>query len=177
MGISESGASVVGFFLLYSNKATMMQKSKSTNCISCSYSVCEFRTFWRSWLVNNEHNAVGSVPVASVESQECLLRNDFTSKHGSTCRFTVEVESFAPLTWDVSGRFWEMDMLHKTCEMLLDPFNYYKLSAISTKWKHGTTENCLPFLVSYCCDVPEAKDMSYVRCETGEQRPSPRILA
>lgn len=133
---SVSGASIVGFMKLYSDKTAIKLKSKALIAYPVHAVFFNFSLCWRSWLINKGRTVVRILLVGNVDCVERFVGDDVTSIHGFTSGFTVEMESFFLLTSDASGRLQKMEMLHETEKMLLELLNCYVLSGFLL---HGRT--------------------------------------
>jgi hypothetical protein len=79
------------------------------------------------------------------------------------------------LTSTVTGRRIKMGMLHKAMHEILQPLLDNSDAGFKIQ-RDLCTYICHPMFVSYCCDIPEAKDMSAVRHNMNTRCPCHRCL-
>lgn len=69
-----------------------------------------------------------------------------------------------------------MRMIHRAMKMVVWPLKRYERSGFNVKTREGVEWRCVPLLVSYCCDIPEGKDISGVRHGVAVRRPCVRCM-
>ena len=70
-----------------------------------------------------------------------------------------------------------MAVLHKAIGQILSTLAPYKEKGFQAHTRSKRTVRCHPVIVSYCCDLPEAKDVSGIRHGMKHQHPCIRCLS
>ena len=79
------------------------------------------------------------------------------------------------LTSTATGRRVKMGILHNSMMEILQPLLDVCITGFKIQREHCTLI-CYPMFMSYCCDIPEAKDMSAVRHNLNTRCPCHRCL-
>ena len=79
------------------------------------------------------------------------------------------------LTSTATGRPVKMGILHNSMMEILQPLLDVCITGFKIQREHCTLI-CYPMFMSYCCDIPEAKDMSAVRHNLNTKCPCHRCL-
>ena len=89
----------------------------------------------------------------------------------------IQLEDSIPETSQSKGRHIKQELIFSSMKVILKPL----LQASKRGFKCQTLDRqnlyCFPHLISYCCDIPEAKDMTAVRHNLSTNRPCHRCLA
>ena len=95
---------------------------------------------------------------------------------GNADQEIVELLDKVLLTSNTRGRITKLGLTHEAMKQILQPL--LTVSTVGFDIAHdGLTLVCYPMLISYCCDIPEAKDMSAVRHNMNTKCPCHRCLS
>jgi len=130
------------------------------------------KPWFRRWLIDNGHTLVGFLPVEFQGEDGGFDEDDDEVDRDGTGN-VVELDDFISHTSEQSGRILKLEMLHKSMERLMQPLLRLVQSGFEVQDNSRHVWNCFPLLSSYCCDIPEAKDMSCVK--HGTKGPAPCI--
>jgi len=131
---------------------------------------------FRRWLIDNGHTLVGFLPVEFLPDDTYGDGDDeYCDADGDVS--VVQLDDFITHTSNKTGRLLKLEMLHKSMKKILEPLRALLDRGFSVKDKSGHVWNCFPKMVSYCCDIPEAKDMSGVKHGTLGLAPCIRCMS
>ena len=62
-----------------------------------------------------------------------------------------------------TGRTHKMEIIHEALHDILHPLSKASCTGFEVRPSTGGIWTCYPRIVSYCCDIPESKDISCVK--------------
>ena len=155
---------------------------------------------WHDSITSLESSFVGLIQVYSDKSKTSLKESGFQfyPLHVTLLNFSEEYKrdcivsgatflAFLPVLFyrDVDGHIMEenvdrpqkLRLLHLAMDIVLTDICNLGYCGFSCKDSEGRRRRCHPCVVSYCCDLPESKDMSSVKNGNSSERNCHRCLA
>lgn len=177
---SRSGSvSFVGLVQLYTDKTAMTRKTNAMVAYPIHAVLLNFQKDFRRILIDNGHTLVGFLPCHSemevFDNWEMEAVRTSTAQSGSTDDM-IPLNDYIGHTSDTGGRMWKMHHIHEAMKTLLADIVKQCDSGFPAALKTGTGLICIPRLVSYCCDIPEGKDMSSVLHGVTTKHPCVRCM-
>ena len=116
---------------------------------------------------NNNHHQLHPEQTEIDESQKSAQQSESE---------IIELNDSNQETTQSKGRHIKQELIFSSMKVMLKPLLH--ASKIGFKCKTLDRQNliCFPHLISYCCDIPEAKDMTAVRHNLSTNRPCHRCL-
>ena len=171
--------SFVGFLQLFSDKTASSLTSSAFVAYPLHAVLLNCAPQQKEWLINNGYTIIGFLPVTisppnddddSLDVQESLQSN-ITSQH------SVILQDSVCNTSSSDGREQNMLLLHAALAKALQDFESVCERGFAIHSSSIGPCTCFPLLVSYCCDIPEAKNVSAVKHGLSVLRPCHRCLA
>ena len=121
----------------------------------------------REWLINNGLTLIGFLPASSA-SEDDDVDGDIPSHAAKNCGSADDIQlihlSDGPqLTSSSSGRETNMLVLHHALRQSLRTLDESSSKGFRIHGQDGSVWNAFPTILSYCCDIPEAKNLSAVK--------------
>ena len=95
-----------------------------------------------------------------VYRRKCIVSGETFIAFLPTSFYTLEDEVKHPANAD---RAQKLRLLHKAMEIALEDLRKFEYPGFECNDGDGIQRMCHPCLVSYCCDLPESKDLSSAR--------------
>jgi len=189
----KESLSFPGFIQIFTDKTvtTMKANGMAAHAVHAVF-LNASKTFRRS-LIQNGHTIVGFLPTYILDvspssflntvddvpqniilretDQDELISADLISAnnnaHGkqdtdSTSEI-VELLDNLTLTSTAKGRQVKIGLLYSAMKRILKGASDSSVNGFPIELLDGESKICFPMLISYCCDIPEAKDMSAVK--------------
>ncbi len=198
--------SFIGYLQLFTDKTVTSLKASGMVAHAVHATFINFSKDFRRFLIRNGHTIIGFLPTSSIASSTELptkqiisssinnsiisrfMNEDNSSMHRTdfpvdNINDNASSDNFVPLddnvhlTSSASGRQLKILLIHNAMLQLLEPLLHNFRTGFETQISPNITWNCFPFLVSYCCDIPEAKDISAIRHNMNTNCPCHRCLA
>jgi hypothetical protein len=134
----------------------------------------------REWLINNGYSIIGFLPVNSgtVSDNPMPLQSHSDIYSDMTSPFTPgDLEQTATLTSTSDGREHNMLALHTAMRVALQRLESVVHTGFPVCIDSTSKWNCFPVLISYCCDIIEAKNITVVKHGLSGCNPCHRCLA
>lgn len=163
--------SFAGLLQLFSDKTFATLKAGSFSAYALHICFLNVSRKARQFLIDNGYTLLGFLPTKS--------QNEKSNE--ATYEFTLENVEFEPLEdelktmSDRDGRSKNMEILHEAMAQAIEPIAKLHLEGFTIITKECTWI-CHPILFSYCCDIPEAKDIFSIRHGINTNRPCVNCL-
>jgi len=174
--VADKNSSFVGFFQLYSDKTAMTLKSNAMVAYPVHLVLLNASPSFRRWLIDNGHTLLGFLP-AEFHNDDIQVEDLEEESRKVGASNVIELNDYIRHTTEQSGRVLKLEMLHKCMGRILQPLLQSHLTGFRVENSTGSTWTCFPLFTSYCCDIPEAKDMSCVKHGTRGPRPCVRCMS
>lgn len=174
---NEMPKSFSGLIQIYSDKTATSLKCSALVAYPVHVVWLNFTARQRRYLIDHGYTLVGFLPVGSEEGETVHGDSgieESVSVYGFTLSEVVPLESFIPHTSSMNGRRERMSLLRRAIRSLLEPLEKSFERGFDIFLKSGEARRCFPIVVSYCCDIPEAKDVSAIRHGHGRYHPCVR---
>ena len=171
--------SCVGFLQIYTDKTVTTLKANALVAYPIHIVFANATVKFRRFLIDNGHTIVGFLPVefrTFVDSWFDIDKMDVVDELEVVNNTHVPVEDFVPHTSSSRGRVAKLETLHKVMLLIFKPLLNARLKGFEAFFGNVDRWNIFPILVSYCCDIPECKDMSAVKHGLSCQMPCVRCM-
>ena len=164
---TEGGASFVGFLQIYSDKTAMTLKSNAMVAYPVHVVFLNTTTSYRRWLIDNGHTIVAFLPVQyysdPVDGDPTGEGMGVINDSGDYVDGVVGLSDSIRQTSDARARIDKLKTLHAAMSLILKPLQETALSGFTVSDCLENNWYCFPLITSYCCDIPESKDISGVK--------------
>lgn len=195
---SQVKKSFVGFMQMFTDKTVTTMKIGGIAAHVVHATFLNFTKKYRKTLIQEGKTIIGFLPTGSNDVNADSLKNSEASKDDES-EFvnitdldevvgdvqdddvlkkdskTIALMDKVMLTSTAAGRRVKMGILHKSMMEILQPLLDVSVTGFKIQRQHCTFI-CYPMFMSYCCDIPEAKDMSAVRHNLNTRCPCHRCL-
>lgn len=168
--------SFIGMLQIYTDKTATTLKSQSLVGYPIHVTFLNVSVQLRRFLIDHGYTLVGFLPVGLQGAHSDRDENNFSFSDHDHSEDHIVIDDHVPLTSSSQGRDHKMISLHKAMDMVLAPLLQKSLQGFSLCTRNEMTWNCFPVIISYCCDIPESKDMSGVLHNFTPRRPCVRCL-
>ena len=173
---STTPNSFIGMLQIYTDKTATTLKSQSLVGYPIHVTFLNVTIQFRRFLIDHGYTLVGFLPVGFQDAQSDSDADNLTFHNESKTDDIIDINDHVPLTSSSRGRNDKMCSLHNAMTMILAPLIEKSYEGFTVCTKKNITWNCFPVIVSYCCDIPESKDMSGVLHNFTPTRPCVRCL-
>jgi len=136
--------SIVGFVQLFTDKTTTALGSAGIDGYPAHVVMMNFPTHFMEWCIRHGLTCTGFLPVST----------EMVTPHSSERpRFPTGEEE----------RSVRMGLLHAAVERILEPLSLAACNGFPVDLDGPLHVRCHPVLFSFCCDIPEAKDMTALK--------------
>ena len=169
--------SFVGYLQLFSDKTATTLTSSAFVAYPLHAVLLNTTPEEREWLINNGYTIIGFLPVSisdfqsgpgDVETAEKDLVNDVS--------IIEPLDDDVRLTSTSEGREQNMLVLHNALKTALRALEGVTTTGFLVTSRKLGTWRCFPAVVSYCADIPEAKNLTTVKHGLAVTRPFHRCL-
>lgn len=192
--------SFVGFLQIFTDKTVTSLKVGSVTAYVVHVTLLNATKKFRRKLIQSGKTIVGFLPTGVTEIVSDVRNNTNSRKEHEIVDMEVEVNGDdindaeieqnemenqdeeivqlldkVLLTSNARGRITKLALTHKAMRLILQPLLDVSTFGFELNQKNITLL-CHPLLISYCCDIPEAKDMSAVRHNLNTNCPCHRCL-
>ena len=195
----DNNFSFIGFIQIFTDKTVAAQKSNSFAAHAVHATFVNFSKAFRNKMIQTGQTLVGFLPVGLDECDMDTNNNDDQNQRNSQYKLFTEIETeeynsnseqlhsepntnIVPLsdtlhlTTQTKGRHIKLEIIFRSMKVILHPLLEVSRTGLLLKRNPRLNWYCYPHLVSYCCDIPEAKDMSAIRHNLVTCRPCHRCL-
>lgn len=160
--VEVQSSSFIGFIQLYSDKTAMSLKANSMLAYPIHAVLLNSTPKFRRWLIDRGQTLVGFLPV-----QSCVYDDDHnadnTVEQVEEDFNTVHLDDYISPTSKSSGRVRKLETLHSAILNILQPLLDTSEEGFKVKDWRSHIWNLFPKIISYCCDIPEGKDVACVK--------------
>ncbi len=180
-----------GFVQIFTDKTVTTLKCNGMAAHAVHAVLLNTTKKYRRYLIQNGYSIIGFLPTCihdvrestglsqnpnnfgGISFTECdeaeLISADLTSvqdqletdnRNGQT---VLELMDKVTLTSTAKGRHVKMGLLHKSMKIILRDLANSSEYGFPITLNNGVKLTCFPQLISYCCDIPEGKDMTAVK--------------
>lgn len=151
--------SFLGCLQMFTDKSKTSLKTKAMVAYPVHITFENFTNSFRRHLISKDLTIVGYLPT------KLLSLNDYSDDDDEAVQTTLS-----------SGRQTRLSILHNSLQSILSPLINITSKGFSCTDSTGIQLKCFPVLTSYCCDLPEAKDIAGVIAGVNTQFPCHRCL-
>lgn len=175
--IPSTPRSFVGFLQFFSDKTATTLTSSAFVAYPLHAVFLNTSPEHREWLINNGYTIIGFLPVSTSDSNTEQNDMDSTAKDSLDGDSNVEpLDDEVRLTSTSNGREQNMLVLHNALKTALKSLEDVAPTGFLVSSRSSGTWRCFPALVSYCADIPEAKNLTTVKHGLAVTRPCHRCL-
>ena len=202
---NENNKSFPGFIQIFTDKTVTTLKPGGMVAHAVHVTFINFTKQFRRYLITHGHTIVGFLPTASISRGthskiteetdnnllyssiptppiEDLCEEEYQPAH-SSCKpiksgegHVIALEDNIGLTSSNSGRQVKILLIHNCMKEILKPLMQTVVSGFPIHKATDICWTCFPFLVSFCCDIPEAKDIAAILHNLNTRCPCHRCL-
>ena len=185
---------------MFTDKTVAALKSNSFSAHAVHITLLNFSKAFRRRMIQEGHKVLGFFPVAvdssvpeaptamldtehpfnyntlqRIEREEHTENTDHLHGENETAEF-VSLTERVRLAFEPKGRHVKQEIIYMSMKKLFSPLLQKSSAGFDCQSSTGVTYKCFPHLISYCCDIPEAKDMSAIRHNLVTNRPCHRCV-
>ena len=149
-------SSFAGLLQVYSDKSSTSLKSSAIVAYPIHVTLLNFSAPLRRHCIRTGLTIVGYLPYIVNPSSNALFGDEM------------------PTTSSSASRARKIDILHKALEKVFSSLSTAFSSGFPCTDSTATARQCFPILANYCCDFPEAKELSCTRNSTTTTHPCHR---
>ena len=203
---SKESQSFPGFIQIFTDKTVTTMKANGMAAHAVHAVFLNASKSYRRFLIDNGHTIIGFLPTYILDvSPACFHDTVQDNEHIQVLRETdldelisadllsakssiegnhgigsttnvVELLDNVTLTSTAKGRQVKIGLLYLAMKTILKGISDTSVNGFDIELCEGEGKKCFPLLVSYCCDIPEAKDMSAVKHNLSTSFPCHRCL-
>lgn len=196
----DNNFSFMGCIQIFTDKTVAALKTNSFAAHAVHATFVNFSKTFRNKIIQTGQTLVGFLPVGLDACDIDSINNE--DQHQRNSQYTlfteIETEEFnsnseqlhsdepitdivplsdtVHLTTQTKGRHIKLQLIFHSMKAILHPLLEVSRTGFLLKKKPNLNWYCYPHLVSYCCDIPEAKDISAIRHNLVTNRPCHRCL-
>jgi len=192
--------SMVGYIQIFTDKTKAALKSDSFAAHAVHVTYMNFTKAFRRKMIQAGHTLIGFLPVSLDSSATQRVQDDTQTEQYLNYKLLreIETEEFdnnsdqldcddnnpelialldgVHLTTQAKGRHIKQELIYRSMKKMLSPLMEASTTGFPYTRSSKMTWYIFPHLMSYCCDIPEAKDMSAVRHNLSTMRPCHRCF-
>lgn len=192
--------SMVGYIQIFTDKTKAALKSDSFAAHAVHVTYMNFSKAFRRKMIQAGHTLIGFLPVSLDSTAIQRVQDDTQTEHYFDYKLLreIETEEFdnnsdkldsddntpelvqlldgVHLTTQAKGRHIKQELIYRSMKKILSPLMSASTTGFPYTRSSTVTWYIFPHLMSYCCDIPEAKDMSAVRHNLSTMRPCHRCF-
>ena len=159
--------SFVSFLQVFTDKTASSLSSTAFTAYPIHVVVLNTTPERREWLINNGLTIVGFLPASTVATEDIDYETDVDDelRHDdeSLSSTRIPLDDHVELTSDTDGRESSMRVLHSCISYCLSKLESISVTGQNIVFPGIGSWNWFPLLCSYCCDIPEAKNIFTVK--------------
>lgn len=170
--------SFVGFLQLFSDKTATTLTTSAFVAYPLHEVLLNTTAEKREWLINNGYTIIGFLPVSisDFDIAQKDMENTVSELVDAECHIKP-LDDDVRLTSTSEGREQNMLVLHSALRKAFQALEDVCTTGFIVRSTTCGTWRCFPAVVSYCSDIPEAKNLTTVRHGLTVTRPCHRCLA
>jgi len=177
--------SFTGLCQVFTDKTASSLNAKAMTAHAVHLTLLNFDKRFREWLINHGHTIIGFLPTkmnaVDFVEDDCKGAIDTDENehipNGSATDYVIPLNDRLEMTSNNNGRLQKMNVIHSVMKDILSPLTETNKIGFKCETKDGRKYYCHPIICSYCCDIPEGKDLSGIRHNTNTKYPCIRCLS
>jgi len=175
--------SFIAFLQVFTDKTVTTLKANGMVAHAVHVTLLNLDKHTRRSFIQNGLTIVGFLPCTTTDKKQnryvnhsCATNTDEQHFHMDSVQDEVQVEDKLIHTSSSHGRLVKLGLIQDAWLRIMKPLLDATNSGFPVGPMHGVTWNCFPCMASYCCDIPEAKDISGVRHNLSTALPCHRCM-
>ena len=176
----SSPKSFVTFLQIFTDKTASSLSSSAYTSYPIHCTVLNVTPERREWLINNGLIIIGFLPAAIGKSaDDNSYEPNFPSDSDEGCPSPniIQLEDDVHDTSSTHGREANMIVLQHALKTFMEPLENIATTGHTIKMQDSSLWNWFPLLTSYCCDIPEAKNVFTIKHGTSSPMPCVRCTS
>ena len=169
--------SFVPFIQLFTDKTASSLSTSAYTAYPIHAVVMNTSPERREWLINNGLTILGFLPAHASQTTDSGMDhvdNEDNPPSEGIDKPLIELEDYVDQTSSTNGRDSNMRILHHALRTFLSPLESLANHGKTILFNPTSIWSWFPLLVSYCCDIPESKNLFAVKHGTASDMPCVR---